>query len=325
MEYLSQTLSNDDRCSIFNRLGRFQDVEENSMDLDDFMITVFCWIDAAIPAALEGHRLRQRGPAPTLWDSAVLPMEGVGAYLSLEQDTALFAYFQRHDAPFFPALRTLHRTTFVRPAAHLWRLQERVWPRLVAQTPPDPHFALVDSFALPVGLFARAYRCQRFGGEAAYGKDHLTRQTFSGFRVPARVCWPGVITRICLAPANGAELAVIPDLAAQTSGWLVGDRHDWQPTLIAELAAQHLALLAPFRWATRDPHPRFATQIAQLRYRIDTVFGQLVERTALKRVWAHDLWHLCSRVLRTVLMPTLAGCLHRALGHPPLQLAQVVA
>ena len=62
-----------------------------------------------------------------------------------------------------------------------------------------------------------------------------------------------------------------------------------------------------------------------MRYRIDTVFGQLVDRCAVKRVWARDRWHLCSRLLRKVLMHTLAVLLNMELGNPPLQLAQVVA
>jgi hypothetical protein len=61
------------------------------MDLDDFIITVFCWIDEAIPAVLDGQRLRQRGPAPRLCNSEVVTMEIVGEYLGLEQEQALFA------------------------------------------------------------------------------------------------------------------------------------------------------------------------------------------------------------------------------------------
>jgi DDE family transposase len=63
----------------------------------------------------------------------------------------------------------------------------------MAAVPHDPALALVDSFPLPVCQFARAYRCRRFRGEAAYGKDTLVRQTFYGFRVHVRLVWPGVI------------------------------------------------------------------------------------------------------------------------------------
>ena len=132
------------------------------MDLDDFIITVFCVVDEMIPAALNAQRLRQRGPAPRLTDSEVITMEVVGEYLGLEQDSALFAYFRRHYAHFFPALRTLHRTTFVRQAANLWRLKERLWQQALARVPHDPTFAILDSFrcrsaSLPAPIVADAF------------------------------------------------------------------------------------------------------------------------------------------------------------------------
>lgn len=148
------------------------------MDLDDFIIAVFCLVDEAVPRVTDGRRLRQRGPAPILADSEVLTMEVVGEYLGLEQDRALFAFFRRHYVHFFPAVRTLHRTTFVRQAANLWKLKERVWQHLLQRIPHDPTFAISDSFPLPVCQFARASRCRRFRGEAAFGKDTLVRQTF---------------------------------------------------------------------------------------------------------------------------------------------------
>ena len=182
------------------------------MDLDDFIIAVFCVVDEALPLVLGGRRLRQRGPQPVLADSEVVTMEVVGEYLGLEQDQALFAYFRRHYAHFFPALPTLHRTTFARQAANLWWLKEQVWQHLVRHLPHDPRFAIIDSFPLPVCQFARAYRCRRFRGEAAFGKDTLVRQTFYGMRMHVRLEWPGVITRFSLAAANVHELAVLPEL-----------------------------------------------------------------------------------------------------------------
>lgn len=294
------------------------------MDLDDFIITVFCWIDEAIPQVLEGQRLRQRGPVPTLMDSEVLTMEVVGEYLGLAHESALFAYFRRHYAHFFPALHRVHRTTFVRQAANLWRLKERLWQRLLTELPHDATFAIVDSFPLPVCQFARAYRCRRFRGEAAFGKDTLVRQTFYGLRVHVRLEWPGVITRFCVAPANVHELSALPALTEQTVGILVGDRNYWSPATTAEWQAHGVEVLAPYRSAKRDPRPRWSAVLSRVRSRIDTVFGQLVDRCAVKRVWARDAWHLWSRLLRKVLMHTLVVLLNGELGNPPLQLAQVV-
>jgi hypothetical protein len=41
-------------------------------------------------------------------------------------------------------------------------------------------------------------------------------------------------------------------------------------------------------------------------------------------VWARDLWHLTSRLLRTVLSHTLAFLLNYRVGNPPLQLAKLL-
>jgi hypothetical protein len=175
----------------------------SAMSLDDLIIAWFCVIDDLLPKVTEGKRLRQRGPAPKLADSEVLTMEVVGTYLGLSQDKALFTYFRRHWTAFFPALAHLHRTTFVRQAANLWAVKERLWCAVRDDLVPyDPTVAIVDSFPVPACQFARAYRCRRFRGEARYGKDHTARQMFYGFRLHARVCWPGVMTQMQLAPAN---------------------------------------------------------------------------------------------------------------------------
>jgi hypothetical protein len=75
----------------------------------------------------------------------------------------------------------------------------------------------------------------------------------------------------------------------------------------------------------QDPWPQLRRDLSRWRYRIDTIFGQLVERTAIKRIWAYDLWHLTSRLLRKVLMHTVAAFTNVALDRPPLHLACLIA
>jgi Transposase DDE domain len=89
-------------------------------------------------------------------------------------------------------------------------------------------------------------RCRRFRGEAAFGKDTLLKQTFYGFRMHARVCWPGVITRLSVAPANAHELHVLPELVESTSGLIVGDRNYHSPRIKEELTTMGVELLAPY-------------------------------------------------------------------------------
>jgi hypothetical protein len=291
------------------------------MDLNTFIIAVFCLIDDRI----EDRALRARGPLPRLSDAEVLTIEIVGEFLGLDTDEAIFRYFRRHYGEWFPALGEVHRTTFARQAANLWKIKERLWQELLVLTPHDRAFAICDSMPLPACLFARAYRCSRFRGEAAFGKDTLLRQTFYGFRVHARVCWPGVITRISVAPANAHELSVLPEIAEFSSGLIVGDRNYHSPKRRKELADMGVELLAPYSSKKRDPHPKKSAFLSRLRYRIDTVFSQLTQRYCLKRVWARDMWHLASRLLRKVLSHTVAFLLnHKLLGNPPLQLSKLL-
>lgn len=298
------------------------------MDLDTLIITAFCRIHDALSDCLADQdgavRLRQRGPAPALDDREVLTMEAVGSFLGLAEDTALFAYFRRHGLHLFPALARVSRTSFTRQAANLWRVKEVLWQHLARETPHDPAFTLVDSFALPVCRFARAPRCQRFRGQAAFGYDPVAQNTFWGFRVHALMAWPGVLVRLCIAPANQQELDVLPELARGQGGTVLGDRNYWSPKKRDLLASAGAALRAPFRNKKHDPRPKTSALMSRLRYRIDTVFGQMCERFAVKQVGARDSWHLVSRLLRVALSHTLMVQINMSQGRAPLQLDQIL-
>ena len=139
-----------------------------------------------------------------------------------------------------------------------------------------------------------------------------------------RVCWPGVITRISVAPANAHELSVVPELAEWTSGLIIGDRNYHSPKTSEELAGMGIELLAPYPSKKRDPNPKKSAFLSRLRYRIDTIFSQLTQRYSIKRVWARDLWHLANRLLRKVLSHTVSFLLNHQMANPPLQLSKLL-
>ena len=294
------------------------------MDLDSFIINVYCLVDDTMKSLYQEHKLRERGPTPTLGDSEVITMEVVGEYLGREQDKEIFKYFRHHFTHFFPALKIIHRTTFTRQAANLWQMKQKVWQSLTSKLTLDPQFHIVDSLPIPVCQFARAYRCQLFKGAAAFGKDMLVRQTFYGFRLHVRLSWPGIITRFNLVAANIHELKALPELVDGTHGVVVGDRNYWSPTLKAELGKSQIYLEAPFRKASHDPRSERSALLSRIRYRIDTVFSQLTERYQIKRVWARDMWHLASRLLRKILSHTIAILFNEFQNRPPLHLAGLV-
>lgn len=97
------------------------------MDLSTFIVAVFCLIDERI----EGRALRARGPLPKLSDAEVLTIEITGEFLGFDTDAAIFRYFRRHYGEWFPALGEVHRTTFARQAANLWKIKECLCQELV--------------------------------------------------------------------------------------------------------------------------------------------------------------------------------------------------
>lgn len=95
------------------------------------------------------------------------------------------------------------------------------------------------------------------------------------------------------------------ELLHGVQGFALADRNYWKPELRERLKTQGVYVLTPYKSAKgqKQPYPRFLTH---MRYRIQTVFGQLVERFHAKRVWARDLWHLTSRWMRMFLSHTIA-------------------
>lgn len=293
------------------------------MDLDTLIVAVFCLVDDTLAAELDGRRLRRRGPQPVLADSEVLTMEVVGEFLGLDQERQMFDYFRRHYGHFFPALRSLHRTTFTRQAANLWQLKARLWQHLLHELELDRELSLVDSFPLPVCRFARARRCRRLRELSAYGFDEMAKQTFLGVRLHLRVCWPGLVTGFEVAPANVHELRAAEDLLEGVTGDALGDRNYWSPALMEQFRAEGLRLLAPFRKATRERQP-WPRRLVNTRRRIETVIGQLVGRFHARQVWARDAWHFYSRLLRKVLGHTLFVGLCQRHELLPLRMAELL-
>jgi len=293
------------------------------MTLDDYILTTFCLLDDLL-TGLRLDDVRQRGPRPLLHDSEVLTLEIVGEFLGFDQDVQLFWYFRRHWAEAFPGLRQLHRTTFVRQAANLWAVKQRLQRHLADRlTAGDPLWH-IDSMPVHACQFARAPYCQRFAGQAAFGKDHVIRQTFYGFRLHLRTSRDGIIQAAMLAPANAPETEVAWELAPPAGSVGIGDRGYWSPSLMEELAHSGIRLLAPYKSKKHDPQPQRSRVLRGLHWLIETVNGQLAGRYQVKRTWAKYLWHLCSRVLRKILSHTIAAWVNVARGHRPLDFASLL-
>jgi hypothetical protein len=294
------------------------------MPPQEALLIVFCLVDDQLKA-LGTPRLRARGPRPKLSDAEVITIELVGALWGLADDAPLLAHFRRYHTAEFPALAGLHRTTFARQAANLcWvkRALPRRWARHLA--PPGSPW-LIDSFPLPACRFARARRCRRFAGQAAFGFDHVANKAFYGFRVHLRTSPDGVILDFILAAANVAEQAVARELAPEPVGVGIGDRNYWSPELQAHFRGRGGELLAPYKHASRDPDPGRSRRLSAVRRRIETTIGQWVEHFHCRRSKVRDLWHLMHRLIRQALSHTLGIWLNVQAVREPLRLAHLAA
>ncbi|MBI3461205.1 IS982 family transposase [Candidatus Acetothermia bacterium] len=253
-------------------------------------------------------------------------MEIVGEFLSYDTEEGIYEYFLWHWLGLFPVLRQIHRSDFVRQASRLAKVKVWLWRQILARIPYDAQLSLVDSFPLYACQFARAKRCRRFVEDAAFGHDQLIKQTFYGFRWHLRINWPGVITEVLIAPANLHDLHPLPELLEGASGWALADRNYWSPPRAHQLwKDQQLLLVTPPKKRSQDAAVGWTHWLTQVRRRIETVIGQLVERYRAKRTWARDLWHLGSRIFRKVLSHTVAVWLSLQRGGEPLQFDHLLA
>jgi len=298
------------------------------MTFADYLLHLFYLVDTEYKALNLG-RLRRRGPRPALGDSEVLTMELAGEFMGIDTDLGIYRFFRRYHLAEFPALGRVHRTGFARQAANLWRVGQLLQQRLLGRLPlldamSGEALWLVDSFPLHACKFARAKGSKLFKGSAAFGHDHLVRNTFFGFRIHVRCSDRGAVARIDLTPADVSDSAAAAALAPPGGGVGIGDRNYWAPDRQGELARQGFLLLAPYRHKSKDPAPALSALLTRFRRTIETVIGQLAERFHAKRTWARDLWHLCHRLGRKVLSHTAALVLNHEAGNPPLQLALLV-
>jgi hypothetical protein len=274
----------------------------------ELLLVVFCLVDDQLKALNLG-RLRARGPAPALADSEVITIEVVGEFWGLDADRDLFRHFRAYHTAEFPALARVHRTTFARQAANLWRVKQLLQGRLAGWLSGDDPRWLVDSLPIDACQFARATFCRRFQGAADYGYDHLRKRTYYGFRLHLRTSREGVIESFLVTSARPADATVTPALDPPPGSEGIGDRGSYNPEMRRLLEAGGVTLHAPYYHRSRDPDPKRSRRLASVRYRIETVGSQLTVRYHMKQTRARDLWHLVHRIIRKVLSHTVMICI----------------
>jgi len=294
------------------------------MPIDEFIITVFCWVEPGLEKVTAGVKLRTRGFAPRLSDSEVITMEMVGEFLGYDGDEAIWEYFKQHWAAWFPGLGD--RSTFVRQAANLWRVKQLLHEQLVRELgagTADCH--IIDGFPIKVCQRVRAPRSQNLKSEADYGYCAAKDEYYYGLKANVLIDPRGVVVGITITAAKVDERDSAYEVLQAIIGVLLGDKGYIRPQFKADCEVVGIDLQTPVRKNMTEPRPRWWLQLLRrVRKRVETVISQLEQRLGLAKTRARDAWHLTNQVTRKLLAHTIGVWLNIQQGREPLQLDGVV-
>lgn len=252
-------------------------------------------------------------------------MAFVGTVLGYRSDKAVWEYFLRHWAAWFPNLGD--RSTFVRQLANLGHIKaflHRYWAGTLGAFEAEVH--LVDGFPVPVCHPKRVGRRTIFRGEAGWGFCASKDEHYFGFHGLVLTTADGIITGVALTAANIDERDSLFDLPLEyIRGALFGDKGFIRPILTEDLSAMGITLYTPLRRNMADSRPKsLVARIVSVRRRVETVIGQLAERFSAERTGARKLWQLVSRIYRKVAAHTLCVLINKSLGRPLLDFEGLV-
>ena len=291
------------------------------MNLNDYIVNVFCKTDDFMKKYFPERTLRHRGPTPQLADSEVLTMEIVGEIIGLETDKAIFEFFKRFYIDYFPKISC--RVTFARQSAKLWAVKQQLF-RDIAEQFQDT-IVVLDSFPIHVCRFVRARGSKLFKGIARYGKE-LGNQTFYGFRLHVKINSIGMIQSFGLTAANVHDIHMVEELTAGDRGLLLADRaYLSQPLKQQLLEHQALELSVPTKYGEpTELNPKQLGFRKRVRRLIETVGNQLTNNLHMKKIWARDLWHLTNRICRKILAHTFCVLFCLREGIKPLCFSKLI-
>jgi len=294
------------------------------MPIEDFIITIYCLIEEKYEFVVKGIKLRRRGPAPALTDVEVLTMMVVGDYLKLGDDKAIWVYFSQHWLGWFPQLGC--RTSFIRQWANLLGVYERMHTLFSDQLCSSTDLYLFDGFPIPVCHVKRYKQASPFRGIASVGYCAAKEEHYFGFKAHLLISHHGVTKALSITPANTDERDVLPQVTTALTGDVIADKGLIRPELREELKNQGLYLHTPLRKNMPDPRPKeFISQIMNVRRKVETVIGQLVERFKIQSIRAKDNWHLMAKIGRKIFAHTLCFFANLKLNPDnPLQLERLL-
>jgi len=294
------------------------------MPIEDFIITVYCLIEEMYLNIIKEVKLRSRGPCPDLSDVEVLTMLIIGEYLGLGNDKKIWLYFLQHWKEWFPKLGC--RTSFIRQSSNLAKVAEQMQIELSKQLCDNTDLYLFDGFPIPLCRVKRYKRTSPFRGIAAVGYCASKDEKYYGFKGHLLISPHGATKALSVTSANIDERDVLPEVTYGLTGDVIADKGLIRPFLYEELKERGLHLHIPMRKNMQETRPKkFVRQIMNIRRKVETVIGQLVERFKIQSIKARDYWHLMAKIGRKILAHSLCLYINSTLNpHAPLQIENLL-
>lgn len=294
------------------------------MSLENLIITIYCRIEEMYHETMKETKLRLRGSSPSLSDVEVLTMLVVGEYLGLGSDKRIWSYFSQHWVSWFPQIGC--RTSFTRQSANLIKVLDQMQQKLSEKLCDHTDLYLFDGFPIPICHIKRYKRSSPFRGLGAVGYCAAKDQKYFGFKGHLLISSEGVTKGLSVTPADIDERDVLPEVALGLTGDTLADKGLIRPELSAVLRNQGLSLHTPLRKNMKDSRPKeFVFQIMNIRRKVETVIGQLVDRFKIQSIRAKDTWHLMMKIGRKVFAHSLCFLINKSINAAtPLQIDKLV-
>jgi hypothetical protein len=177
------------------------------LDLDTFLVTVYCVIDDLYQETFAAHKPVRPGAEPEMSDSEVLSVVVLTQWQQSRSESAFVRYVRHHWRAYFP--RVLSPSAFNRRARDLMGVLCALGPvisrRLDQALGSTPLYEVLDTVPVPLMRRCRGDQQHLFGREAAIGQGGSDKDWYYGVTLLGAVTSSGLISGFVLGPANTQE------------------------------------------------------------------------------------------------------------------------
>ncbi len=177
------------------------------LDLDTFLVTVYCIVDDLYTEHCAPHKPVRRGRQPEVSDSEVLTLMILEQFHPSRSESAFLRYVRQHWRAYFPHL--LSQSAFNRRtrdlAGTLAYLGPQVHGRLVQHLGTTGCYRVLDCVPVPLMRVCRGRRHCLFGTEAALGYGGSDHEYYDGMKLLGAISDLGTVTGFVSGPADTDE------------------------------------------------------------------------------------------------------------------------